>query len=107
MQAGHNRHEHIMESLELFGTKVLPEFIERDEEASRVKAARLEPVVAQALARRDHHHPTMPPGYTMRAIPKQMVEALADEPAQQWLESLADKQAAGVHDEEFQRLVDG
>ena len=48
-----------------------------------------------------------PPDYMMRAIPKQMVEALADEPAQQWLESLADKQAAGVHDEEFQRLVDG
>ena len=43
----------------------------------------------------------------MRAIPKQMVEAMANEPAQQWLESLADKQAAGVHDEEFQRLVDG
>ena len=31
MQAGHNRHEHIMESIELFGTEVLPEFIERDE----------------------------------------------------------------------------
>jgi alkanesulfonate monooxygenase SsuD/methylene tetrahydromethanopterin reductase-like flavin-dependent oxidoreductase (luciferase family) len=107
MQAGHNRHEHIMESLELFGTEVLPEFIERDEEAGRAKAARLEPVVAQALARRDRHDPTMPPDYTMRAIPKQMVEAMADEPAQQWLESLADKQAAGVHDEEFQRLVDG
>jgi len=107
MQAGHNRHEHIMESLELFGTKVLPEFIERDEEATRAKAARLEPVVAQALARRDRHDPAMPAGYTMRAIPKQMVEALADEPAQKWLESLADKQAAGVHDEEFQRLVDG
>jgi hypothetical protein len=51
MQAGHNRHEHIMESIELFGTEVLPEFIERDEEAGRAKAARLEPVVAQALAR--------------------------------------------------------
>jgi alkanesulfonate monooxygenase SsuD/methylene tetrahydromethanopterin reductase-like flavin-dependent oxidoreductase (luciferase family) len=107
MQAGHNRHEHIMESLELFGTKVLPEFIERDEEATRAKAARLEPVVAQALARRDRHDPTMPPDYTMRAIPKQIVEAMDDEPAHQWLESLADKQAAGVHDEEFQRLVDG
>ncbi len=107
MQAGHNRHEDIMESLQLFGTEVLPEFIERDEEASRAKAARLEPVMAEALARRDRHDPTMPPGYTMRAIPKQMVEAMADEPAQQWLESLADKQAAGLHDEEFQRLVDG
>jgi hypothetical protein len=107
MQAGHNRHEHIMESIELFGTEVLPEFVERDEEASRVKAARMEPLVAQALARRVRDDPVMPPEYVMRAIPKQMVDALDSQPAQQWLEDLADKQAAGVHDEEFQRLVDG
>ena len=31
MQAGKNRHEDICESLELFGTRVLPEFKERDE----------------------------------------------------------------------------
>ena len=31
LQAGRNRHEHIMESIELFGREVLPEFIERDE----------------------------------------------------------------------------
>jgi hypothetical protein len=43
----------------------------------------------------------------MRASPKQVVDAMASEPAQQWLEDLADKQAAGVHDEEFRRLVDG
>ena len=30
-QAGKNRHEHIMESLELFGREVLPEFKDRDE----------------------------------------------------------------------------
>ena len=30
MQAGRNRHEDIMESIELFGTEVLPEFAERD-----------------------------------------------------------------------------
>ena len=35
MQAGHNRHEHIMESIELFGTEVLPEFVERDEAAQQ------------------------------------------------------------------------
>ena len=107
MQAGHNRHEHIMESIELFGTEVLPEFIERDEAASRAKAARWEPIVEQALARRERHEPVMPADYVMRAIPKQMVDAMDSEPAQQWLEDLADKQAAGVHDEEFQRLVDG
>jgi hypothetical protein len=96
-----------MESIELFGTQVLPEFIERDEAASRAKAARFEPLVERALARRHRHDPTMPADYVMRAIPKQMVDAMANEPAQQWLEALADKQAAGVHDEEFQRLVDG
>ena len=31
-QAGKNRHEHIMESLELFGREVLPEFMEREEQ---------------------------------------------------------------------------
>jgi alkanesulfonate monooxygenase SsuD/methylene tetrahydromethanopterin reductase-like flavin-dependent oxidoreductase (luciferase family) len=107
MQAGHNRHEHIMESLELFGTQVLPEFIERDEASSRTKSAKWEPLIERAMARRDRHDPVMPPGYVMRAIPKQMVEALDSEPANQWLDSLADKQAAGVVDEEFQRLIDG
>jgi hypothetical protein len=107
MQAGRNRHEHIMESIELFGTQVLPEFVERDEAASVAKAAKWEPIIEAAFARRTTDHPSMPPGYVMSAIPKQMVDAMDSEPAQQWLESLADKQAAGVRDEEFQRLVDG
>ena len=39
-QAGKNRHEHIMEALELFGREVLPEFAERDEKlATRQGAA--------------------------------------------------------------------
>ncbi len=107
MQAGHNRHEDIMESIELFGTQVLPEFVERDAEASRAKAERWEPLIAAAMARRPPQETVMPPGYVMRAIPKQMVEDLASDPARQWLEDLADKQAAGLHDEEFQRLIDG
>jgi alkanesulfonate monooxygenase SsuD/methylene tetrahydromethanopterin reductase-like flavin-dependent oxidoreductase (luciferase family) len=107
MQAGKNRHEHIMESLELFGTQVLPEFVERDEAATETKAAKWAPLIEAALARRDRTDPVMPPDYVMRAIPRQMVDAMANEPAQQWLEALADKQAAGVLDEEFQRLVDG
>jgi alkanesulfonate monooxygenase SsuD/methylene tetrahydromethanopterin reductase-like flavin-dependent oxidoreductase (luciferase family) len=107
MQAGHNRHEDIMESLELFGTEVLPEFVERDGPAAAAKAARLAPVVEQALARRDRNPPTMPGDYVMRAIPKQMVDALDSAPARQWMEDLADRQAAGLADEEFQRLVDG
>jgi alkanesulfonate monooxygenase SsuD/methylene tetrahydromethanopterin reductase-like flavin-dependent oxidoreductase (luciferase family) len=107
MQAGHNRHEHIMESIELFGTQVLPEFLERDEATAASRAAAWEPLIERALARKDRTHPEMDPDYVMRAIPKQMVDALENEPAQRWLEDLADKQAAGVHDEEFQRLVDG
>jgi|HubBroStandDraft_1064217.scaffolds.fasta_scaffold03879_8 alkanesulfonate monooxygenase SsuD/methylene tetrahydromethanopterin reductase-like flavin-dependent oxidoreductase (luciferase family) len=50
-QAAGYQHEHIMESLELFGTKVLPAFIERDEIAAAKKAQRLEHAVAAAQAR--------------------------------------------------------
>ena len=107
LQAGRNRHEHVMESIELFGTQVLPEFAERDAAAAPSKAARWEPLMAAAMARRDRTQPVMPPDYVMRAIPRQMVEDLASPPARRWLEQLADKQAAGVHDEEFQRLIDG
>ncbi len=107
MQAGHNRHEDIMESIELFGTEVLPEFVERDEAAGPAREARWAPVIEAALARRDRREPVMPPDYVMRAIPRQMVESLDSEPARRWLEDLADNQAAGVRDEEFQRLVDG
>src|SRR3954471_11603302 len=51
-QTGKNRHEHVMESLELFGRGVLPECLERDEEASAEKQRRLEPVIEKALARK-------------------------------------------------------
>ncbi|MGA8679711.1 MAG: hypothetical protein WB592_04475, partial [Acidimicrobiales bacterium] len=107
MQAGKNRHEHIMESIELFGTQVLPEFVERDEAAAADKAAKWAPLIEAALARRERHDPTMPTDYVMKAIPKQMVDAMQSEPAEQWLQALADKQAAGVEDEEFRKLVDG
>jgi alkanesulfonate monooxygenase SsuD/methylene tetrahydromethanopterin reductase-like flavin-dependent oxidoreductase (luciferase family) len=106
MQAGKNRHEDIMESLELFGSEVLPEFEERDGAAEKAKAERLEEVVERALARRVRDDPVMDSGYAMQAIPKQMVEAVDSQPAREWLETLADKQAAGVVDEEFQRLID-
>ena len=73
-QAGKNRHEHIMESLELFGTKVLPEFMERDEQQQREKAKRLAPVIDAALARKPaDDHPPLPdrrlrvPGHPARA----------------------------------------
>ncbi len=93
MQAGKNRHEDIMASLELFGSEVLPEFKERDVEASERKARDLEPVVEQVLARREDTAPLLPEGYSMKAYPKQMMEAAgADEG---FLQTIADKTAVG------------
>ena len=43
--AGRNRHEHVLETLELFAREVMPEFAERHESLERAKAARLEPVL--------------------------------------------------------------
>ncbi len=106
MQAGKNRHEHIMESIELFGTEVLPEFAARDDAASVTKAERWAPIIEAALARKVNTAPTMPSDYVMKALPKQMVDAAQDEQAERWMETLADKQAAGA-DDELQRLIDG
>ena len=49
----------------------------------------------------------MPDDYVMKAIPKQMVDAIENEEAQRWIDELADKQATGNMDAEFQRLIDG
>src|SRR3954463_13060406 len=51
-QAGHNRHEHICESIELVAKEVLPEFAGGGGEREREKAKRLAPAVQAALARR-------------------------------------------------------
>ena len=106
MQAGRNRHDDIMESIELFGNEVLPEFAERDDDATAKKAERLAPVIEAALARKTDQPPRMPADYVMRALPKQMVEATHDQAAERWMEGLADRQASG-NDDELQRLIDG
>jgi hypothetical protein len=106
MQSGKNRHEHIMESIELFGREVLPEFVERDEAQKTARDEKWAPIVAAAMARRTEIAPPMPEGYVMKAIPKQMVDAIENEEAQRWMDDLADKQATGKMDAEFQRLID-
>ncbi len=53
MQAGRNRHEHICESIELFGAEVLPEFAERADAVDAERAERFAPAIAAALARRE------------------------------------------------------
>ena len=64
LQAGPNKHEHICQSLELFGEQVLPRFAEGREERERAKAERLAPAIEAALARREPAREA-PPGYAI------------------------------------------
>jgi hypothetical protein len=75
MQAGRTRHEHIMESLELFGAEVLPEFKARDAARRAAKAERLAPVIDAAMARRVEPTGTAPDDYVLEALPKQIIKA--------------------------------
>jgi alkanesulfonate monooxygenase SsuD/methylene tetrahydromethanopterin reductase-like flavin-dependent oxidoreductase (luciferase family) len=99
MQAGKNQHEHICEAIELFGKEVLPEFKERDEAAVAKKAKRLEPVIEQAMARKVDNAPPMPADYTMKAIPKAMIDAAQNEEGKKFLEKFAQDRAEGKRDE--------
>jgi alkanesulfonate monooxygenase SsuD/methylene tetrahydromethanopterin reductase-like flavin-dependent oxidoreductase (luciferase family) len=98
-QAGRNRHEHVMESLELFGTTVLPEFIERDEQASRDKQRRLEPILERVMARKPaSDHPPLPvPDYEFPAIPRSIADREGADGYHAWLDQYA-QQAAEGHD---------
>jgi alkanesulfonate monooxygenase SsuD/methylene tetrahydromethanopterin reductase-like flavin-dependent oxidoreductase (luciferase family) len=60
-QSGNYRHEHICESLRLFGDAVLPEFLERERLREAGKQQRIAPHIAAALAR-------MPPLETPRTV---------------------------------------
>lgn len=51
-QAGRNRHDHICESLEVFGTEVMPEFKEREDARERAKMEELAPYIEAAMARK-------------------------------------------------------
>ncbi len=73
MQAGKNRHEHIMEALELFGKDVLPEFKERDAAFRKKKAERLAPVIEAAMQHRAEPASQMPEDYVMEALNKRLI----------------------------------
>jgi alkanesulfonate monooxygenase SsuD/methylene tetrahydromethanopterin reductase-like flavin-dependent oxidoreductase (luciferase family) len=98
MQAGKNQHEHICESLEMFGKEVMPEFKDRDDKQVAAKAKRLEPVIEQAMARRTDEAPKLPDGYSFASIPKRMVDAANNEEGKKWLEKFADDRAKGERD---------
>jgi hypothetical protein len=51
-QGGNNRHDHICESLELFGRAIMPEFKERAAEREARKFEELAPYLEQAMARK-------------------------------------------------------
>ncbi len=100
MQAGRNQHEHIMESIEMFGTQVLPEFVERDAAAVAAKAKRMEPIIEAAMARKAAVATAHDIGdYTFPAIPRQWAETTHNDQVEQWLEKFADDRAAGKRDE--------
>jgi hypothetical protein len=50
-QTGGTKHEDICESLDLFGRTVMPEFVEREEQAQAAKAKRLEAALERQAAR--------------------------------------------------------
>jgi alkanesulfonate monooxygenase SsuD/methylene tetrahydromethanopterin reductase-like flavin-dependent oxidoreductase (luciferase family) len=96
-QAGRNRHDHIMEALELFGRDVLPEFAERDPDAQAAKERRLAPVVDQVMARKPaSDHPPLPTDdYAFPAIPRAMADRAGSDEFHALLEQVAEQIAAG------------
>lgn len=94
--AGRNRHEHIMETLELLGREVLPEFLERDPRLQREKEARLAPVIETVLARKPaSDHPSLVPDYAIPAYPRLDADKEASGRFHHWLDDYADRIAAG------------
>src|SRR5215218_879006 len=67
LQAGRNRHEHICESLELFGTEVLPAFARDADAADAARDERLAGAVRAALARREPSR-AAPEDYTIAPV---------------------------------------
>ncbi len=96
-QAGRNRHEDIMESLELFGCEVLPEFAERDKRLSAQKAERLGPVIEKVMARKPtSDHPPLPsPDYSFPAIPRAAADRSGADEFLSLMEQYANDRAVG------------
>jgi alkanesulfonate monooxygenase SsuD/methylene tetrahydromethanopterin reductase-like flavin-dependent oxidoreductase (luciferase family)/putative sterol carrier protein len=67
LQAGRNRHEHICESLELFGSDVLPEFAPHADARDAARDAELAEAIEAALARREPPR-VAPAGYGIEPL---------------------------------------
>jgi alkanesulfonate monooxygenase SsuD/methylene tetrahydromethanopterin reductase-like flavin-dependent oxidoreductase (luciferase family)/putative sterol carrier protein len=66
MQAGKNRHEHICESIELFGKEVLPRFAAEADAHEQAKRERLAAACERALARREPARVLEPGSYVIQ-----------------------------------------
>ena len=97
-QTGRTRHEHVMESLELLGREILPEFREREERRAAEKARRMAPILEKVMARKpaEDHPPLVPPDFEIPAIPRQEADASGSTRFHRWLDDYADQIAAGV-----------
>jgi len=94
--AGRNRHDHIMESLELFAAEVMPEFAERDEQLRRDKAERLAPVIEAVMARKPaSDHPPLDLDYEVPAYPRLSADQASSDKFHGWLDDYAARIAAG------------
>ena len=102
MQAGRNRHEHIMESIELFGREVLPEFAERDAALTKAKAERLAPVVEAAMARKVRE-PKDIGDYSFKAYVRELAEQSGDAQMRDFVDQYAIDRAAGKDDDLLSR----
>jgi hypothetical protein len=99
LQAGRNRHEHIMESIEIFGREILPEFVDRDEAQVRAKQQRLGPAIEAALQRRaEDYQPADIGDYSFPALPVQWAKATGSTELEAVLQQWADDRAAGKRD---------
>ena len=93
MQAGKNRHEHIMESIELFGNEVLPEFAERDVAYRAKKTKELEPIIEMVMKRKRDDAPKMPADYLIEALPKRLIQQFG---GKEMLDKLEGDSAIGI-----------
>ncbi len=80
-QAGNNRHEHIMESLELFAREVMPEFKDSQSQADKIKAQRLGKAIEMAMERKpdSDHPPLADPDYEFPAIPMGLADRMGND----------------------------
>lgn len=68
-QGGRNRHEHIMESLDLFAAEVMPEFHEAEVAHQQRKMEELGPYIEKAMKRKEEVLNGMPPPPPIPVVP--------------------------------------